>query len=170
MCKYWWCVEVDLCTSYAFHGLRIWTHSCFVLLFKIPLTSTAQCWERFWVGMTKVLTTSWIPMLNWQLRGHSLWSWCPLYSILYTPPAAPTAHLSYSAFLVTLSLVPRPFWSKRGEEGCGDSGQDVVTQWNTIMGILCNYFLAMRWLYPNCCRDCALLQYGIDLLRISLPL
>ena len=54
-----------------------------------------------------------------------------------------------------LSLVPRAFQSKCWEEGSGDSGQDVVTQWNAIMGILCNCLLVMRadGTYPNCCRD-----------------
>ena len=62
----------------------------------------------------------------------------------------------YFCMKYELSLVPRPFQSKRGEEGSGDSGQDVVTQWNAIMGILCNCLLAMRAdrMYPNCCGDC----------------
>ena len=55
-----------------------------------------------------------------------------------------------------LSLVPGPFWSKHGEEGSGDSGQNVGTQWNAIMGILRNCLLAMR-------ADCTYILAAVEI-------
>ena len=37
---------------------------------------------------------------------------------------------------IASSLVLRPFPNDRGADGSGDSGQDVVTQWNAIMDVL----------------------------------
>ena len=42
------------------------------------------------------------------------------------------------------------------QEGSGDSGQDVVTQWNAIVGILRHCLLTMQadCTHPNYCGDC----------------
>ena len=62
---------------------------------------------------------------------------------------------------IILDQITRPFLSKCGEEGSGDSGQDVLTQWNAIMGILCKCLLAMRAdrTYPTVSGDCCMLFF-----------
>ena len=55
------------------------------------------------------------------------------------------------------------------EEGSGDSGQDVMTQRNAIMGILHNFLLTMRadGTHPNCCGDFFDTKAIFDLARHS---